>query len=110
LCCQVFFFFYFEDIETDLLKKGFAGVDNSVGAGTPGLLEWSAHGVSTFSPRHLKRMMTYDDHKNFSGSEFKKLKETLLTAGNGDGPVEKRKISVSFFQLKNPRKRAANCI
>jgi phage-related minor tail protein len=110
LCCQVFFFFYFEDIETDLLKKGFAGVDNSVGAGTPGLLEWSAHGVSTFSPRHLKRMMTYDDHTNFSGSEFKKLKETLLTAGNGDGPVEKRKISVSFFQLKNPRKRAANCI
>jgi hypothetical protein len=110
LCCQVFFFFDFEDIETDWRKKGFAGVENSVGVGTPGLLEWSAHGVSSFSPRHLKRMMTYDDHKNVSGTGFKKLKETLLTAGDEDLPVERRKMSVSFFLLKNLRKRAANCI
>ena len=54
-------------------------------------------------------MMTYDDHKNVSGSGFKKLAESLLSEAEAADnlPVEKRKMSVKYCFLKNLRKEAA---
>ena len=64
--------------------------------GTPGLADSSNHGVSTFSPRRLKRLMTYDDYKNATPSKFNPA-ESMVAGDSKDQPMNVKRGSVIFL-------------